>query len=123
MVALSTTEAKYIAISKAIKEVMRLKGLVSKLLGSDVKAILMRDSQSAIYLLKNQAHHKRTKHIDVRLHFIREIIEKHDVILTKVSGEENAADMFTKAVPFAKLKYCMKILQVILGVDQEGKTL
>ena len=67
VVALSTTETKYIALSKAFKEAMWLKGLVSELLGLEVKAALLYDSQSAIHLSKNQAHHERTKHIDVRL--------------------------------------------------------
>jgi len=70
----------------------------------------MCDTQSIIHLSKNQAHHERTKHIDARHHFIREIIEKQDVILTKISGQKNAANMFTKAVPIAKLRHCMKIL-------------
>ena len=52
MVALSTTEAEYITVSEAIKEAMWLKGLVSELLGIDVKAILMYDSQSAIHSFK-----------------------------------------------------------------------
>ena len=53
MVALSTTEAEYIAISDAIKEAMCLRGLVGELLGLDVKVTLMCDSQSVIYLSKN----------------------------------------------------------------------
>ena len=90
---------------------MWLKGLVSELLGLEVKVTLLCDSQSAIHLSKNQAHHKRTKHIDVRLHFIREMIENKYVFLIKVAGENNVADIFTKAVPSTKLQHCMKILQ------------
>ena len=116
MVAFSTTKAEYIAVSEA----MWLKGLVSELLGIDVKATLMCDSQSAIHLSKNEVCHERTKHIDVIHHFIREIIEKQDVILTKVLGEENVANMFTKVVPIAKLRHCIKILQVIPNDDQKG---
>ena len=112
MVALSTTEAVYIAVSEAIKEAMWLKGLVSELLRVDVKATLMCDSQSAIHLSKNQAHHERTKHIDVRHHFIRQIVEDKIVFLTKIAGEDNAADMFTKPVPTVKLEHCMRILQI-----------
>ena len=115
MVALSTTEAEYITVSDAIKEAMWLKDLVSELLGVEVKATLMCDSQSAIHLSKNQAHHERTKHIDIKHHFIRQIIEDKTVFLTKIVGEDNAADMFTKPVPIAKLKHCMRILQIDPG--------
>ena len=76
----------------------------------------MCDSQSVIHLAKNQAHHERTKHIDVRYHFIREILEKKEISLIKVVGENNAADMFTKVVPIAKLQHCLGLLQVIPSV-------
>lgn len=79
VVALSTTEAEYIAVLEAIKEAIWLKGLTSELLGSIVHTTLMCDSQSAIHLSKNQAHHERTKHIDVRHHFIREILDKKEI--------------------------------------------
>ena len=110
MVALSTTEVEYIAVSYAIKEAMWLKGLVSELLGVEVKATLMCDSQSAIHLSKNQAHHERTKHINVIHHFIRQIVEDKTVFLARVAGEDNVTYMFTKFVPTTKLKHCMKIL-------------
>ena len=62
MVALSTTETEYIAVSKDIKEAMWLKGLTNELLGTVVDATLMCDNQSAIHLSKNQTYHERTKH-------------------------------------------------------------
>jgi len=113
VVALSTTEAEYITVSDAIKEAMWLKDLVSELLGVEVKATLMCDSQSAIHLSKNQAYLERTKHIGVRHHFIRNIVEDKTVFLTKIAGEDNATDMFTKPMPSSKLKHYMGILQVI----------
>ena len=70
-----------------------LKGLVSEILGVEVKTTLMCDSQSAIDLSKNQVHHKRTKHIDIRQHFIRQVIENETAILIKVVGEDKAADI------------------------------
>ena len=112
MVALSTTETEYIAVTEAIKEALWLKGIISELLGIDVKVRLMCDSQSAIHLAKNPSHHERTKHIDVRYHFIREILEEEEINLIKVVGEENAADMFTKLVPISKLQHCLNILNV-----------
>jgi len=110
VVALSTTGSEYIAMTEAVKESLWLKGLVSELLGNNVKAILKCDSQSAIHLAKNQNHHERTKHIDIRYHFIREILEKKEINLIKVAGNDNAANMFTKAVHMSKLHHCLRLL-------------
>ncbi|KAE8691598.1 Transducin/WD40 repeat-like superfamily protein isoform 2 [Hibiscus syriacus] len=54
------------------------------------------DSQSAIHLEKNQVYHSRTKHIDVKYHFVREIFEEGKILLQKITTLENPADMMTK---------------------------
>ena len=70
------------------------------------------DSQSAIYLAKNQVYHARTKHIDVRFHKIRELIDSGDLDLQKVHTFENAADMLTKAITADKFKHCKGIFGI-----------
>jgi hypothetical protein len=60
------------------------------------------DNQSAIFLAKDQMFHERTKHIDVRYHFIREVIAKGDFKVRKVSTHDNPADMMTKVLPTTK---------------------
>ena len=97
-----------------MKESLWLRGLVSELLGRKVKAILNCDSQSAIHLAKNQAHHERTKHIDIRYYFIREVLNRKEIDLIKVAGEDNVADMFTKAVPMTKLHHCLRLLHIYI---------
>jgi hypothetical protein len=68
IVAMSTTEAEYMAVAEAAKEALWLKGLVKEL-GLNQGGVQMHcDSQSTIYLAKNQVYHARTKHIDVRFH-------------------------------------------------------
>uniref|UniRef100_A0A2N9G262 CCHC-type domain-containing protein n=1 Tax=Fagus sylvatica TaxID=28930 RepID=A0A2N9G262_FAGSY len=102
IVAMSTTEAEYMAVAEAAKEALWLKGLVKEL-GLNQGGVQMHcDSQSAIYLAKNQVYHARTKHIDVRFHKIRELIVTGDIVLEKVHTSENAADMLTKPVTTAK---------------------
>jgi len=70
------------------------------------------DSQSAIHLAKNQVHHSRTKHIDVRFHFVREIIEEGDILLQKIRTVDNPADMLTKVVTGTKFKHCLDLVNI-----------
>lgn len=62
------------------------------------------DSQSAIYLSKHQVFHERSKHIDVKLHFVRDITAKKEVKMEKISTVDNSADAMTKVLPQAKFK-------------------
>ncbi|GJS08746.1 hypothetical protein Tco_0365542 [Tanacetum coccineum] len=64
------------------------------------------DNQSTIHLAKNSMFHKRTKHIDIRYHWIRDAIEDGMFELNKVHTDDNASDMLTKAVAREKLKIC-----------------
>ncbi|GJX95681.1 hypothetical protein Tco_0351479 [Tanacetum coccineum] len=87
VVALSTTEAEYMALTKA----------------------------GAIHLSRNHVFHERTKHINVRYHFIREVLEAKTVEVLKVGTEHNAADALTKVVPGHKLQHCLELLSVGIG--------
>ena len=68
------------------------------------------DSQSAIHLATNPAYHSRTKHIDVRYHFLRHVIDDGKVALQKVHMLENCADIFTKPISVEKLRWCLACL-------------
>ncbi|GJR88938.1 retrovirus-related pol polyprotein from transposon TNT 1-94 [Tanacetum coccineum] len=83
--ALSTTEAEYMAMTEA----------------------------SAIHLAKNQVYHARTKHIDVRYHFIREILEEGEFRIQKIHTSKNPADMLTKVVAGIKFNYCLDLINVV----------
>lgn len=74
VVALSTTEAEYMALNEAVKEALWLKGILKEF-GYEQRAVeVFCDSQSAIALSKNNVHHERTKHIDTKFHKIRQVI-------------------------------------------------
>ena len=112
IVALSTNEAEYISCTEAVKEALWLKG-ISRELGIDQKKItIFSDSQSALHLNKNQMYHERTKHIDVRLHFIIKVIAEGKVELKKISTAETPADMLTKSLPLAKFGHCRNLLNI-----------
>ncbi|GKD03351.1 hypothetical protein Tco_1178325 [Tanacetum coccineum] len=112
VVALSTTEAEYMALTEAVKENIYLKGLLIEL-GVNLRSVVVNcDNQSAIYLSRNAMFHERTKHINVRYHFIREIVKSKEIEVVKIVTKNNAAVTFTKVVPGLKFKYCMEILGV-----------
>lgn len=104
IVTLSTTEAEYVAAATASKEAVWLRKLMKDLGCSNGNPIcLFVDNQSAIKLVKNPEYHKRTKHIDIKYHFIRERVQEGDLIIKYVSSHDQKADIFTK--PFAKDRF------------------
>jgi hypothetical protein len=111
-VALSTTEAEYMAAAEAVKEAIWLRGLVSDLGLQQDDTVVFCDSQSAIHLTKNQMYHERTKHIDVRYHFLREVVTQGDITVKKIATAENPADMLTKPLPILKFKHCLGLIGI-----------
>ena len=96
-VALSTCEAEYVALVSCIQEAKFLVQLYKDLTGNESANVdIFVDNQSAIALAKNPVQHQRSKHIDIKYHFIRAEIQKGCVQLQYVPSEENLADMFTK---------------------------
>ncbi|XP_031275764.1 secreted RxLR effector protein 161-like [Pistacia vera] len=112
IVALSTTEAEYVAVADVFKEAIWLKGILSEAKLIELRPTIFLDSQSAIHLSKNPVYHERTKHIDVHYHFVRDLITKGEIILNKVPTEHNPADMGTKIVTIAKFKHCLNLLSI-----------
>lgn len=115
VVALSSTEAEYIALSEAVKEAIWLKGSVAAMIKGDCKVNIHCDNQSAIALSKNPTFHDRTKHIDVRFHFVRETVQEGVVTLLKVHTTNNPADMMTKALPSNRLEYLSGLIKLDYG--------
>lgn len=97
-VALSTTEAEFVAASESAKEILWLQQIMADL-GDSFKCVtLYVDNQSAIRLINNPVYHKRTKHIDVKYNFIREKVELGLIKINYVSSKEQLADILTKAL-------------------------
>jgi len=106
-VSFSTTEAEYVVISEAAKEMIWLKNLLKELGKEKDESSLFSDSQSAICLAKNPILHSKCKHIELKYHFIRNLINDGDLILLKIPGAENPTDMLTKTVTTTKLRLCI----------------
>ncbi|XP_062103402.1 secreted RxLR effector protein 161-like [Humulus lupulus] len=115
VVALSTTESEYIATTEAIKEAIWIKGLMEEIkLLNDIPTVYL-DSQSYVHLCKNPMFHDRTKHIEIKYHFIRNKVTQGHIVIDKVPTEDNPADMGTKVVTLTKFKHCLNLLGIDTG--------
>lgn len=113
-VSLSTAESEYIAGSNCVRELIWLRKIFNEILDiKSLKITLFMDNESAIRLIKNPEFHKRTKHIDIRYHFIREHYEKQEFNLEHVNTNEMTADVFTKALPAPNFNRLIKMMGVI----------
>lgn len=113
VVALSTTEAEFIALTEAVKESIWLKGLLEDFGFSHGAVKVWCDSQSAICLSKNNAYHERTKHVARKFHFIRDIVENGEVDVQKVHTSRNPADILTKVVSVSKFRSALDLLKIL----------
>lgn len=100
-VALSSTEAEYVAASLVATEVVSIKNVVQEMVKEELKPKLLIDNQGAISLA-HTFENKRSKHIDLRYHFIRDIVKKNILTTEYVPTDCNVADGLTKALGATK---------------------
>jgi hypothetical protein len=103
VVALSTAESEYIAMTHAAKELIWIHSFLSEVfrpLESPIR--LFADNQSAIAMAKSDSFHPRTKHIAVPYHFIRETVARDLISISWIGTNSNYSDIFTKALDRAK---------------------
>ena len=107
-VALSTTEAEYIALAKAAQESIWLQWLLMDMNKNSVDPITIFEyNQSTIAMTKNPQHHGKVKHIDIKFHYIREMVTMNKTELKYCKSDKMIADMLTKRIgkiQFTKLK-------------------
>jgi hypothetical protein len=96
-VALSTTEAEYMAVSRAAKQILWMYSEMEEVgYAQEKPGVLYNDISGAVALTKNTKHNSRVKHIDIRHHFIRECVENGEISVLHVPSIDNLADLFTK---------------------------
>jgi len=96
------------------KEALWLRGLVETFSIIQDSVQVHCDGQSAIHLAKDYRYHKRTKHIDVRYHKIRQWVVDNKVIdLVKISTKKNPADMMTKTIPMEKFRTSLNFIKAL----------
>lgn len=103
-VALSSAEAEYTAAAMCTAELLYVKGLNEEFSGK-CSAVLYCDSTSAIKMIQNYENTKRSKHIDIKVHFIKDIVAKNLISVKYMDTKENVADIFTKALCSVKFNY------------------
>jgi hypothetical protein len=106
IVVLSTTEAEYVAATHAAKEIKWIRTFIGEIFTTLIHpTTLYSDNQSAIALSKDHQYHARTKHIDIRFHFIRWVIEEGVLRLVYCPTDDMTADTLTKPLPSPKAKH------------------
>jgi uncharacterized surface protein with fasciclin (FAS1) repeats len=94
--AISSTEAEYYALSTATQEALWYRTWISEVFDRDITVTIYSDNQSAIAISKNDTIHSRSKHIDIRYHFIRDHIKQKHIVVTWISTKSQQADLLTK---------------------------
>ncbi|GJU67659.1 hypothetical protein Tco_1253918 [Tanacetum coccineum] len=131
IVATSTTEAEYVAAASCCGQVLWLQNQLLDYGFNFMNTIIHIDNQSTICIIKNPVYHSKTKHIEIRHHFIRDCYEKKLIQVQKIHTDLNVADLLTK--PFdgprfnpgssVKVRFNpgsskLKLILVLLGVEK-----
>jgi hypothetical protein len=116
-ISLSTAEAEYMAIGEAAKEITWINQLLTEMFDiSNSNKIhkeitLYGDNQAALLISKNDVYHDRTKHIDIRHHFVRECLQQGLFKIKWIATENQLADIFTKGLSSIQFnKLCSQIM-------------
>ncbi|GJW26348.1 retrovirus-related pol polyprotein from transposon TNT 1-94 [Tanacetum coccineum] len=109
-VAISSTEAKYIALSGCCAQILWMRSQLTDYGFGFNKILMYCDNKSAIALCCNNVQHSRSKHIDIRFHFIREHVENGVIERYFVNTEYQLADIFTKALGRNRIEFLINKL-------------
>ena len=111
-VTLSTSETEYVALGDAVKELLFLRQIWRFMLPSKVMPCfpVFEDNQGAVQLAENPITNSNTKHIDVRHHFLRELVRQRDIKVVQVPSKFQHADILTKALAFDLFAFHRKFL-------------
>ena len=113
-VSLSTAEAEYMALSTATQEAIWLRRLLADLnMEQSQPTVIMGDNQGSIAIARNPVFHVRTKHIDIRHHFIREVLQDGVIDLCYCPTSEMIADLLTKPLSRNRFEH----LRCSMGMD------
>ncbi|KAK0579444.1 hypothetical protein LWI29_021263 [Acer saccharum] len=113
-ISLSTAEAEYIAAGSGCTQLLWMKQMLVDYGFNQGTLTLFCDNMSAINISKNPVQHSRTKHIDIRHHFIRELVENKCIVLEHVGTNDQLADLFTKPLDATRFKTLSRSIGICL---------
>jgi hypothetical protein len=114
-VALSTAEAEYMGIGGGVQEALWICQLLQEMLGPSAvrtPSTVLCDNQAVLAITRDDKHHQRTKHIDIKHHFVRDHVKKNHIAITWIPTKEQTADLFTKGL--GKYKFSQFRSQIML---------
>ena len=118
-IAHSATEAEYMALSDCSRQVVWIRSLLSEI-GYKLKAVpICGDNQGSIFMSSNPVTEARSKHIDIRFHYIRQVVEEGKVEVFFIDGNDNPADMFTKNLGHIKFNKFRAQLGLVFPTDSK----
>ncbi|XP_075504384.1 secreted RxLR effector protein 161-like [Primulina tabacum] len=112
-IATSTAEAEYLAVGSCCSQILWIQQQLKDYGIQASESPIFCDNTSAIAITQNPVLHSRTKHIDIRHHFIRDHVQKKNIRLEYIPTDQQAADIFTKSLPENKFSYFRNTLGLI----------
>ena len=104
-VALSSTEAEYMALSDCSHQAIWMKSVFAEL-GMPLGSVpIIGDNQGSIFISSNPVQERRSKHIDICYHYVRESIEEKKIDIYFIDGSHNPADLFTTSKNLGETKF------------------
>lgn len=110
VVALSSTEAEFIAAAECCKELLFVRDLIYEITQEKLEVEMRVDNQSAIWLMKKGIMSKRSKHIDVKYYYLKEKIDENQITVKYCPTGSQLADILTKSLPPVKFEKCQRRL-------------
>jgi hypothetical protein len=112
--ALSTAEAEYIALCVAVCKSVWLRKLRVNLFGHEMDSTIIHcDNQSCVKLFENHVFHDKSKHTEIKYHYIRDMVQRKEVHVWYISTHKHVANVFTKLLARTKFKYFRERLGLV----------
>ncbi len=113
IVTLSTMESEYVALTATAQEVVWTKKLMNELDQENKSFMIFEDNRSTLALLKDPVFHQRSKHIDIKFHFLKDLVKTNEISATYCPTENMIADIFTKRLSYRKFEYFRNQLNMV----------
>ena len=112
LVATSTMEAEYMALSDAAGEAIARSRLYGEFLLKLPPSMVLSDNQGGLDITEDPTNYQKAKHIDIRYHFIRHTLHSDQISIDYIPSTENPADILTKSLQPLKHQHCVELMKL-----------